>query len=189
MRAMTSAEALAIAAGKLKGQSDGRPFRWTPRRDRELVQLREDLFSYADCAKILGGGCTPDQAKARMAELRKDGVAGAPSEVVEGDQHAPSAAGVRAEGDGCPPRPRPEIKDPAACEQVADARSERMIAHDRSVTAHQHGAANTDVGSGGGAAVAVAAPRLRPAKLQLPRHGEMEKRYDPVTRAQIEGAR
>ena len=53
-------------------------------------------------------GGRPSQAKARMAELRKGGVAGASSEVVGGDQHAPSAAGVVAEGVAALPRPRPE---------------------------------------------------------------------------------
>ncbi|CAD7335187.1 hypothetical protein FIM10_01885 [Sphingomonadales bacterium 56] len=129
-RAMTSEQALAIAAGKVKAQGDGRPFRWTPRRDRELQQLRGDLFSFTDCAKILGSGCTPAQAKARMAELRKADAAGALAEAVEAVGVTLPAAGVRAEGDPLPPRPRPE-------------------------------------------------------KLQLPRYGEMEKRFDRFVRGDI----
>jgi hypothetical protein len=46
-------------------------YRWTPRRDRELQALRRDLFSYRDCAAILGGGCTAEQAKARVKLLRE----------------------------------------------------------------------------------------------------------------------
>jgi len=126
-RAMTSEQALGIAAGKVKAQHDGRPFRWTARRDRELEQLRDDLFSYVDCAKILGNGCTPAQAKARMAELRKADAAGASAEVAGSDAGGAPPAGVRAEEDPLPPRPRPE-------------------------------------------------------KLQLPRYGEMERRYDPIAR-------
>lgn len=129
-RAMTSEQALAIAASKVKAQGDGRPFRWTPRRDRELQQLRDDLFSFTDCAKILGSGCTPAQAKARMAELRKADAAGALAEAVEAVGVTLPAAGVRAEGDPLPPRPRPE-------------------------------------------------------KLQLPRYGEMEKRYDRFVRGEL----
>lgn len=45
-------------------------FRWTPKRDRELGALRDDLFTYAECARILGGGCTAEEAKARMKVLR-----------------------------------------------------------------------------------------------------------------------
>jgi hypothetical protein len=105
---MTHAEAIAIAAAKARGAGDGRPFRWTPRRDRELRQLREDLFSFAECAKILGGSCTAAQAEARMAELEKGGVAGAPVAVDGGDRQASPSAGARAEGLVSPPRPRPE---------------------------------------------------------------------------------
>ena len=145
-RAMTSEQALAIAASKVKAQGDGRPFRWTPRRDRELQQLRDDLFSFTDCAKILGSGCTPAQAKARMAELRKADAAiqcivvpipaRADHEQAKVDEAVMrllkelDAAGVRAEGDPLPPRPRPE-------------------------------------------------------KLQLPRYGEMEKRYDRFVRGEL----
>ena len=45
-------------------------FRWTQRRDRELIALRDDLFTYAECARILGKGCTAEDAKARMKLLR-----------------------------------------------------------------------------------------------------------------------
>ena len=46
-------------------------FRWTPRRDRELRNLREDLVDYAECARILGAGCTAEEAKARMKILKE----------------------------------------------------------------------------------------------------------------------
>lgn len=173
-RAMTSEEAIAIAAGKLKAQSDGRPFRWTPRRDRELQQLRDDLFTFAECAKILGGGCTPDQAKARMAELRKDGVAGAPSEVVGGDQHAPLAAGARAEGDPLPPRPRPDEIHESEVRYEPQAPLRPVIGPDF----EPEGPRATE---GGRPSTAVP----RPAKLQLPRYGEMEKRYDRIAREDL----
>lgn len=170
-RAMTSEQALAIAAGKVKAQQDGRPFRWTPRRDRELQQLRDDLFSYAECAKILGSGCTPAQAKARMAELRKADAAGASAEAVEAVGVTLPAAGVRAEGDTVSPRPRPDEIPEREVRYEPQAPLHPVIGPDLEPN-------GPPVAEGGRPSTAVP----RPAKLALPRYGEMEKRYDPIAR-------
>ena len=125
-------------------------FRWTPRRDRELRNLRDDLFNYAECARILGAGCTAEEAKARMKILKERDRAG--SEIPEREvRHAPQALLHPVIG------PDLASKEPPVTE---------------------------------GARPSTVAPHPvppRPAKIALPRFGEMEKKYDACTRALLEG--
>jgi hypothetical protein len=111
-------------------------FRWTPRRDRELRQLRDDLYTFAECAKILGGSCTEAEARARMTFLCAD------DEIPEREVRYGSQAPLH-------PVIGPDLEPKGP--PVAD-----------------------------GARPSTAAPR--PAKLVLPRYGEMEKRYDRIAR-------
>ncbi|MEV4934406.1 hypothetical protein [Sphingobium sp. LSP13-1-1.1] len=136
MRDMSHAQAIAVAASKARNDGDGRPFRWTSKRDRELRQLREDLFSFADCAKILG--CRVEEAKARMKGLREVVAPEMPEREVRYGSQAPLHPVIG---------PDLASKEPPVTE---------------------------------GAQPSTAAPR--PAKIALPRYGEMEKRYDPVAR-------
>lgn len=100
-------------------------FRWTPRRDRELVSAIEDLFTYREAANMIGHGCTDREARARMKVLRA-----APVETCAIPQVEAAA-------------PRPAVGGPV------------------------------------GGSMAKAAPRVL---IELPRYGEMEKAYDPVTK-------
>lgn len=100
-------------------------FLWTGRRERTLIDGRADGFTFRECARMIGCGCTEADARARMKVIaaRKDG---APL----GDRRY--AANRREVED----RPTP-------------------------------------------------APSRASGLIPLPKYGEMEKTYDPFTRAKL----